>query len=135
VLPSSTPLTQAVLAWFHARHAAAADPRVFPFDSEWVRARPGEAFLRYGPRVCAGSGTLQTALVLANLELHPRSRSKGIFGEDLLPVLIALAHTWGEPLLLENVINPRLAAFLQRQGHPFTGDPRLPTFHIGAPRA
>lgn len=125
---ASSRLTQAVVRWFHARHAAHADPRVFPFDSEWVKARPGQAYLRYGPRVIPSAGDIQVALVLSNMELSERARGRGLFRNDLLPTLTALARSFGQPLLLENVINPRLAEFLRQQGHAWVGDPRLPTF-------
>lgn len=127
---ASSRLTQAVVQWFRTRHAAGADPQVFPFDSEWVKARPGQAYLRYGPRVIPVSGNIQVALVLSNLELAERARGKGVFRNDLLPTVMALARSFEQPLLLENVINPRLADFLRQQGHAWVGDPRLPTFML-----
>lgn len=63
------------------------------------------------PLVRQINGRAQTFLSLRNIKINPSLQRQGIF-KGILKRLIESGH----PLLLDDVINPKLEEFLQRQG-------------------
>lgn len=88
--------------------------------SEWVEERPNGVPLRLYVRKCI---RWPGAIELANMEVtHPEHLGKGS--------LTSFLDTWEDqlPMLVENVLNPRLPGYLERRGWVFFGKNDLSVF-------
>lgn len=117
------PLEMDILTWIQDRHARtlAGEPTGQAYGSAWVERDQHRAYLRYAPRPFLAIGQVRVAVTVANISLPPRARGHGWFEHTLLPALEAWSAHSRVPLVVENVFNPRLEAFLRRRGYRPTG--------------
>lgn len=95
--------------------------------NQWVHGLIGSAYLRKSIR--CNDDRIIHVLDIASVEIREAFRGKGHF-TDFLDYITELAHYYGyDAVLVENVLSPRLAAFMSKQdGFKKIGESISPSF-------